>query len=406
MQPSQKPFVIPKELLQTDALHEEISSPVPSRMNMIAKYIAYTVPKTRKKVYSTHSGKAQKEQLYIPRIERIGKRWKSRIPNETKCALLERAHRTLSDRMYRVFTYRNSYKYLDILQPLIDSYNHSVHRSPGFALANVTEANVPLLYKSLYNISSPTQFLFAVDNVQKEANQILRLFNLDPNKDDITPGSPEGFLAIINYHTPNKQIFKNQEIKLIAREPILDHIHEIFLFLQIDSKLADLRMSDYIKFTKSNEQLIVTLRSNVNIEFKRNSCPRLMDPLNIINDAYVVRAKYGHILQPERCISYYQNQIGNGDPYFSSSFPIKRGYGFFSNLRRYALPLMIQTGKYLGKRLLSSGRNIVEEVSQGKSFRDAAKDQFFQSSREITTDIIPKLREGEPERLLKEKYQF
>ncbi|GIX79778.1 uncharacterized protein CDAR_77471 [Caerostris darwini] len=51
MQPSppQKPFVIPKELLQTDALHEEISSPVPSRMNMIAKYIAYTVPKTRKK---------------------------------------------------------------------------------------------------------------------------------------------------------------------------------------------------------------------------------------------------------------------------------------------------------------------------------------------------------------------
>ncbi|GIY72696.1 uncharacterized protein CDAR_67571 [Caerostris darwini] len=51
MQPSipQKPFVIPKELLQTDALQEEISSPVPSRMNMIAKYIAYTVPKTRKK---------------------------------------------------------------------------------------------------------------------------------------------------------------------------------------------------------------------------------------------------------------------------------------------------------------------------------------------------------------------
>ncbi|GIY42057.1 uncharacterized protein CDAR_282601 [Caerostris darwini] len=53
-------------------------------------------------------------------------------------------------------------------------------------------------------------------------------------------------------------------------------------------------------------------------------------------------AKYGHILQPEHCISYYQNQIGNGDPYFSSSFPIQRGYGIFSNLRRYALPLMIQ----------------------------------------------------------------
>ncbi|GIY91703.1 hypothetical protein CEXT_518071 [Caerostris extrusa] len=47
--PPQQPFVIPKELLQeTDALHEEISSPLPSRMNINAKYIAYTVPKTRK----------------------------------------------------------------------------------------------------------------------------------------------------------------------------------------------------------------------------------------------------------------------------------------------------------------------------------------------------------------------
>ncbi|GIX92844.1 hypothetical protein CDAR_392331 [Caerostris darwini] len=67
--------------------------------------------------------------------------------------------------MYRVFTYRNSYKYLDILQPLIDSYNHSVHRSHGFAPANVREADEPLLYKSLYNISSPIRFRFAVDDV-------------------------------------------------------------------------------------------------------------------------------------------------------------------------------------------------------------------------------------------------
>ncbi|GIY72697.1 uncharacterized protein CDAR_67581 [Caerostris darwini] len=89
----------------------------------------------------------------------------------------------------------------------------------------------------------------------EKANQLLRPFNLDPNKDDITPSSPEGFLVIIYYHTPNKQIFKNQEIKLIAREPILDHIHEIKFcrgrfISKIDSKLGDLGMSDYIKFTK------------------------------------------------------------------------------------------------------------------------------------------------------------
>ncbi|GFQ66137.1 uncharacterized protein TNCT_53801 [Trichonephila clavata] len=55
---------------------------------------------------------------------------------------------------------------------------------------------------------------------------------------------------------------------------------------------------------------------------------------------------------------------------------------------------MIQVGKYLGKRLLTSGRNIVEEVSQGKSFRNAERDQLRQSGREITTDILRKLKGG------------
>ncbi|GFV84684.1 uncharacterized protein TNCV_4296661 [Trichonephila clavipes] len=107
-----------------------------------------------------------------------------------------------------------------------------------------------------------------------------------------------------------------------------------------------------------------------------------------------ILAMRGRILQPEYCIEYYRNQIGNGDPYFSSDFPILHGYGVFCNLRRCALPLMIQAGKYLGKRLLTSGRKFVEEVSQGKSFRNAARDQLRQSGREITTYILQKLKGG------------
>ncbi|GFX96434.1 uncharacterized protein TNCV_2055511 [Trichonephila clavipes] len=101
-------------------------------------------------------------------------------------------------------------------------------------------------------------------------------------------------------------------------------------------------------------------------------------------------AKHGHRLQPEHCIAHYQNQIGKANPYFTSDFPIQRGYGFF----RYALPLMMQAGKYLGKRLLESGQNIVEDVSRGKSFRPAARDRICQSGREIKTDIIRKLQGG------------
>ncbi|GFT36540.1 uncharacterized protein NPIL_52111 [Nephila pilipes] len=106
-------------------------------------------------------------------------------------------------------------------------------------------------------------------------------------------------------------------------------------------------------------------------------------------------AQRGHKLkQPEHCITYYQNQIGNGDPYFSSNYTILRGFGFFSNLRRYAMPLMIRAGKYFVKRLLTSNHRVVEDVSEGKSFRDVVRYQIRQSGREITTDILRKLRGG------------
>ncbi|GIX84027.1 uncharacterized protein CDAR_270401 [Caerostris darwini] len=70
--PPQKPFVIPKELLQTHALHEEISSPVPSRMNMIAKYIAYTVPKTRKNIFYPF-WKGSESNYTLNELEKDGK---------------------------------------------------------------------------------------------------------------------------------------------------------------------------------------------------------------------------------------------------------------------------------------------------------------------------------------------
>ncbi|GFU26637.1 uncharacterized protein NPIL_138801 [Nephila pilipes] len=64
------------------------------------------------------------------------------------------------------------------------------------------------------------------------------------------------------------------------------------------------------------------------------------------------------------------------------------------SLRRYALPLMMHAGTYLGKRLLASGQNIIEDVSQGKSFGHAKRDQIRHTGREIKADIIRKLKGG------------
>ncbi|GFY01413.1 uncharacterized protein TNCV_850211 [Trichonephila clavipes] len=104
--------------------------------------------------------------------------------------------------------------------------------------------------------------------------------------------------------------------------------------------------------------------------------------------------KRGQRLDPNDCIGYYcKQQIGSGS-YFASNYPIQRGYGLFSYLRRYAMPIMMKAGKYLGKHLLSTGQNVLEDMSQGKSFKEASKYQLRQVGEEIKKDILRKLKGG------------
>ncbi|GFQ75428.1 uncharacterized protein TNCT_104701 [Trichonephila clavata] len=128
-----------------------------------------------------------------------------------------------------------------------------------------------------------------------KGNQLLKRLRVDPNKDFLISHNPDGFSVIRNYHTPDKEIFKNQEINLIAKESILDHTYEIKLdegdlLQQINSKLLDVGLND-VKFLKSNGQITVSLPFNVNIEFKQDSCPQLMTALNITDDVYVIRGE-------------------------------------------------------------------------------------------------------------------
>ena len=59
--------------------------------------------------------------------------------------------RTLKALMYRYFTYKQTYKYDDILQDLVYNYNHSPHRSlNGRAPADINDANEAKVWNELY----------------------------------------------------------------------------------------------------------------------------------------------------------------------------------------------------------------------------------------------------------------
>lgn len=68
-----------------------------------------------------------------------------------KAAIVERFNRTLKSKMWRMFSYRGSYKWIDILQNLIDEYNDSKHRAIKMPPNQVNYQNEQKILKTVYN---------------------------------------------------------------------------------------------------------------------------------------------------------------------------------------------------------------------------------------------------------------
>ena len=61
------------------------------------------------------------------------------VKSQFKAAVCERFNRTLKTRMWRYFTRKGTYRWIDELPQLMESYNASVHRSIGMAPSAVNE---------------------------------------------------------------------------------------------------------------------------------------------------------------------------------------------------------------------------------------------------------------------------
>lgn len=68
-----------------------------------------------------------------------------------KASIVERLNRTLKERMWKIFSYRGSYKWLDILQMIVDEYNRSKHRTIKIPPIDVTKTNEKFLLQTVFN---------------------------------------------------------------------------------------------------------------------------------------------------------------------------------------------------------------------------------------------------------------
>lgn len=77
--------------------------------------------------------------------------------SDLKASVIERFNRTLKSRMWRYFTANNTMRYIDVLQDLLKSYNHSYHSSIKMKPMQVTSENAFQVFQNLYGTSSATQ---------------------------------------------------------------------------------------------------------------------------------------------------------------------------------------------------------------------------------------------------------
>lgn len=67
-----------------------------------------------------------------------------------KACIVERFNRTLKTKMFKYFTHANTYRYLDVLDNLVDAYNSSIHRTIKMAPKDVTPYKVLEVYTNTH----------------------------------------------------------------------------------------------------------------------------------------------------------------------------------------------------------------------------------------------------------------
>jgi hypothetical protein len=67
-----------------------------------------------------------------------------------KASVVERYNRTLKTRLYKYFTRRETWRWLEILPKIVKAINRSVNRMTGMRPIDVTHENDQIVYKRLY----------------------------------------------------------------------------------------------------------------------------------------------------------------------------------------------------------------------------------------------------------------
>lgn len=165
------------------------------------------------------------------------------LNSEMKAAVVERFNRTLKEKMWRYFTHKQSYRYVEVLKDLVSSYNNSYHRTIKTSPTQVNKQNEEKIWQTIYGhakatpVETPVRFKFKVGDLVRisktkmifdkgyTANWTRELFKINerlPRRPpvykiiDTHPTKPEIIQGIF-YEANLQKVSKTDEIYYVER---------------------------------------------------------------------------------------------------------------------------------------------------------------------------------------------
>jgi len=133
-------------------LNSKTGKDVSSAIRSVLQDVKYSKHFKRRPVWvRTHKGKEFLNSTFPNLIKHEGIQFEVCRNPDIKCSIAERAQSTIRDKLYKFFTYKNTYRYIDVLQDFVVGYNAAVHSSTVMAPASVTDSDVLAIWKRMQN---------------------------------------------------------------------------------------------------------------------------------------------------------------------------------------------------------------------------------------------------------------
>ena len=133
-------------------LKSKTGKAVSSAVHSVLQNPKYLKPRKRRPIWvRTDKGKEFLNTAFQNLLKHEGIQFEICKNPDIKCSIVERAHRTIRDKLYKFFTHKNTYRYIDVIQEFVTGYNASVHSSTGMAPAVVTDSDVLAIWKRMQN---------------------------------------------------------------------------------------------------------------------------------------------------------------------------------------------------------------------------------------------------------------